>query len=248
MTVQVIVNGASGKMGLLACETIENHPEFTLLAKLSSKDCLSTAIQELHPKIVIDLTRADCVYSNALAIINAGVHPVIGTSGLQKKEIDHLQQIAKEKKLGGIIAPNFSISAILMMHFAAKAAHYLPDVEIIEAHHLQKFDAPSGTAIKTAAMIEQARTDNIEKTHPQTDSSKARGEIHHGVPIHSLRLPGVVASQQVIFGSRGETLTIAQNSIDRTCFMPGIVLCCQKVLGLTSLYYGMDELLGLSAE
>lgn len=244
MSTRVIINGAQGKMGALAVTTIENHPDFELVGALTRNDCLQSSITTTKAQIVIDLTRADCAFENALTIINSGAHPVIGTSGLLNEHITKLQQLCQQKQLGGIIAPNFSISAVLMMRFAAQAARYLQDVEIIEAHHPQKFDAPSGTSIKTAEMIAANRLQPVvayQKENALMDG--ARGEWHHGVAIHSLRLPGVIARQQVIFGSHGETLSITHDSIDRASFMPGIVLCCQKVLSLHSLYYGLEHLL-----
>lgn len=243
MTARVIINGAHGKMGTLACETINNHPDFELVGALSRHDALSEAIIKMKAQIVIDLTRADCVYANSLAIINSGAHPVIGTSGLMPEQVQYLQSLCNGKKLGGIIAPNFSIGAVLMMKFATYAARYFSEVEIIEAHHPKKFDAPSGTAMKTAEMI--AATRKISQTAYLSHEliPGARGGTHQGVNIHSLRLPGLMARQQVIFGITGETLTIVHDSIDRASFMPGIILCCQKVSQLQTLYYGLEDLL-----
>lgn len=246
MAVRVIVNGVNGKMGSLAKVTIEGCPELELVAGLCKQDNLRQAIADTQAEIVIDLTRADCVYANSLAIIESGAHPVIGTSGLSDEQIKTLKTLAQAKQLGGIIVPNFSIAAVLMMRFASLAAQYLPHVEIIEAHHPQKYDAPSGTAMKTAEMIADARADVLlqENTHHELLPG-ARGAHYRGIQIHSLRLPGVLARQQVIFGSTGETLTITHDSIDRACFMPGIILCCQKVMQLKTLHYGLDTLLDL---
>lgn len=243
MAIRVIVNGAQGKMGILACETIKNHPDFELVGGLTRHDNLRDSIITLKADIVVDLTRADCVYENSLAIIEGGAHPVIGTSGLTMEQIHTLKEHCDNKQLGGIIVPNFSISAVLMMRFVADAAKLLPDVEIVETHHQQKFDAPSGTAMKTAEMIARARTRNPQAIKGHELVEGARGGTHQGVKIHSLRLPGVVARQQVIFGTTGETLTIMHDSIDRVSFMPGIILACQKVKKLESLYYGLEHLL-----
>lgn len=236
---KVIVNGAQGKMGALAAKTIQQHPDFELVAELGKSDNLEQTIAKTKANIVIDLTRADCVYGNSLTIIKSGAHPVIGTSGLKPQQIQNLCELCKERNLGGIIAPNFSVSAVLMIRFAAMAAKYLPNVEIIEAHHPQKFDAPSGTAIKTAEMISQARTQKPGESHGA--NSKARGELFNDVPIHAIRLPGILARQDVLFGSLGETLSIQHNSIDRASFMPGIILCCQKVSQFKQLYYGLEH-------
>ncbi len=243
MSNNVIVNGASGKMGTHACKAINEHNDFQLVASLGRTDNLLTAIAETKANIVIDLTRADCVYDNCLTIINQGAHPVIGTSGLSFEQITTLQQLCNEKKLGGIIVPNFSISAVLMMRFAADAARLMPEVEIIEAHHPQKLDAPSGTAMKTAELIAAARI--MPKAHLDLKEllPGARGGIHGDINIHSIRLPGVLARQQVIFGNLGETLTITHDTIDRSSFMPGLILACKRVQQLDALYYGLEHVL-----
>ncbi|MCW8416962.1 4-hydroxy-tetrahydrodipicolinate reductase [Fluoribacter dumoffii] len=243
MLTRVIVNGSQGKMGALACDTLDNHKEFELVAQLGRGDDLAQAIQETKAQIVVDLTRADCVYQNSLTIIKHGAHPVIGTSGLVPEQIKELTAICESRRLGGIIVPNFSISAVLMMLFAAKAAEYFTEVEIIEAHHQQKLDAPSGTALKTAEMIAEARKNPKNKLNLKELVPGVRGGEHCEVNIHSVRLPGVIARQQVIFGSVGETLTITDDCIDRRSFMPGIILSCQKVLGLNTLVYGLEHLL-----
>lgn len=242
---RVIVNGANGKMGSLACKTIQEHPDFQLVASLSRHDDLHRAIASTNAQIVIDLTNADCVYNNSLTIINQGAHPVIGTSGLLEEQIQALRQLCEEKKLGGVIVPNFSISALLMMRFAADAARLLPEVEIIEAHHPQKLDAPSGTAIKTAEVISAARRIPKAILPLKELLPGARGASHHNVPIHSMRLPGILARQQIIFGNIGETLSITHDTIDRSSFMPGLVLACQKVLHLETIYYGLEHLLDM---
>lgn len=243
MSTRVIVNGVHGKMGSLAKITIEKHPEFELVAGLGKTDNLAEAIAKTRAEIVVDLTRADCAYANTLTIIESGAHPVIGTSGLLDEQIRTLTEHSRAKNLGGLIVPNFSIAAVLMMRFASQAAKYLADVEIIEAHHQQKYDAPSGTAIKTAEMIAAARVSAYEAVSSKELLPGVRGGVYQGVPIHSLRLPGVLARQQVIFGSVGETLTLSHDSIDRACFMPGVILCCQKVKELTTLQYGLETIL-----
>jgi 4-hydroxy-tetrahydrodipicolinate reductase len=243
MLIRVIVNGSSGKMGSLACDTIKNHSEFELVAQLTKQDNLAQAIKETGAQIVIDLTRADCVYENSLTIIKHGARPIIGTSGLVSTQIKELTALCESNKLGGIIVPNFSIGAVLMMNFAAKAAEYLSEVEIIETHHQQKLDAPSGTALKTAEMIAAARKNPKNKLELKELIPGARGGSHNEINIHSLRLPGVLARQEVIFGNLGETLSITHDSIDRRCFMPGVVLACQKVMSLNTLVYGLEHLL-----
>lgn len=240
---RVIVNGAQGKMGRIACETLSQHPHFELVASLGRGDHLEQAIIDTKAEIVVELTRADCVFENTLTIINNDAHPVIGASGLLPEQIQTLEALSKDKYLGGIIVPNFSIAAVLMMRFAAIAAQFLPEVEIIETHHQQKLDAPSGTAMKTAEMIAAARQDKKAALALKELIPGARGGSHHEVNIHSLRLPGVLACQQVIFGNTGETLSITHNSIDRHSFMPGLILACEGVLKIDTLYYGLEHLL-----
>jgi 4-hydroxy-tetrahydrodipicolinate reductase len=243
MQIRVIVNGARGKMGALACETLKNHPEFDLVAQLSKKDHLAQVINDTHAQVVVDLTRADCVYENSVHIIQAGARPVIGTSGLLTQQIETLASLCESHQLGGIIVPNFSISAVLMMMFAAKAAEYLSEVEIIEAHHQQKLDAPSGTALKTADMIAATRKHPKNTLILKELIAGSRGGNHADINIHSIRLPGIIARQEVIFGNIGETLSIIHNTIDRQSFMPGIVLACQKVMTAEHLIYGLEEVL-----
>lgn len=243
MRTRVIVNGANGKMGSLACETLDKHEDFELVGKLTRQNNLDTIIKDTQAQIVVDLTRADCVYQNTKTIILAGARPVIGTSGLIESEIRELTELCFNDKIGGIIVPNFSIGAILMMAFAEKASQYYSEVEIIEAHHQQKLDAPSGTALKTAEMIALNRKHPKNKLGLKELTPGARGGQLHDINVHSIRLPGILARQEVLFGSLGETLSITHNSIDRQCFMPGIVLACQKVLDLNTLVYGLEHLI-----
>lgn len=243
MLTRIIVNGAHGKMGTLACTTLAAHPNFALVGQLGKKDNLAEAIKDTKAEIVLELTRADCVYENSQTILMAGARPVIGASGLTNEQIQQLTHIAERQRLGGIIVPNFSIAAVLMMQFAAKAAAYLSEVEIIEMHHQHKLDAPSGTALKTAELIAAARTAAKNKLELKELVHGARGGLHHDVSVHSVRVPGVLARQDVIFGGVGETLTISHNSIDRQSFMPGVVLACQQVLALDGLVYGLEYVL-----
>lgn len=241
--VPVIVNGARGKMGRPAVETLQAHPSFEVVAAIGRDDDLAAVIQRSKAEIVIDLTSADAVKENALTIIELGVHPVIGSSGLTEADVEELSQRCREKSLGGVIAPNFSLGAVLMMHFSKIAASLLPEVEIIEAHHPQKVDAPSGTAMKTAEMIANARQRAPKCYQGKQLLEGARGAMHHEVPIHSLRLPGMVADQTVVFGGSGEHLSIAHQTLDRQCFMQGIVFSCLQVLCLQHLVYGLESLL-----
>ena len=245
--IKVIINGARGHMGQCAQTYLAQQNDIQVVAGGNRGDDISHLINEHNADIVVELTTPEAVFDNAFAIIASGARPVIGTTGLTTEQIATLEVACSKQKLGGIIAPNFSIGAVLMMHFAAQAATYLPAVEIIESHHDKKQDAPSGTAVKTAQMLREKR-EQANLTTP-VDSTiveqypGARGGNCEGIAIHSLRLPGFLAKQEVIFGNTGETLSICHNTIDRQAFMPGIALSCRKVMALSGLVYGLESLL-----
>lgn len=246
MTIKVLVNGAQGKMGQEAVIAIGNSPELTLVGQIGKKDDLAEKIATIKPDVVVDLTTASAAFVNARTIIAAGVHPVIGTSGLLPPQIAELQQICAEKKLGGLIAPNFSIGALLMMKYAEDCARYFPDVEIIELHHHQKLDAPSATALRTAEAIARERKKEAQSLSPKEaveTFAGARGASYQGIPIHSIRLPGILADQEVVFGGPGQTVTIQHRVLNRAAYMPGICLACQKVPQLQTLIYGLEHIL-----
>jgi len=243
--IKVLVNGAHGRMGKMSVQAIQKESDFEVVAQCGRGDNLEQAIVTTHPDVVLELTLPECVYENALLMVKHHVHPVIGASGLTFSQIETLEQICLEKKLGGIIAPNFSLASALMIQCTQKVAKYLPQAEIIEMHHDGKIDAPSATAIKTAQVISSARESNLSSAEPTTKrmGSLAYGEAHFGIPIHSIRLPGFVAHQRVLFGGEYESLTIQHDSLGRECFMPGVLFSCRKVLSLNQLIYGLDHLL-----
>lgn len=244
MPVNVLVSGAKGRMGRFVVQAVSDDPETTLVGETDLGDDLAAVIAATGARVVVDFTHPSAAYPNTEIIIAAGAHPVIGTTGFKPEEIAALQQQAAEKNLGGLIAPNFAIGAVLMMRFAAEAAQHLPHVEIIELHHDGKAEAPSGTAVKTAEMIAAMRP---EAPQPQVESKElapgARGTKRYPVPIHSVRLPGHVAHQEVILGGLGESLRIRHDSISRESFMPGVVLACKQVPHLDQLIYGLEHLL-----
>lgn len=244
MSIKVIVNGAFGKMGRVTCEHINQAPDLELVAKLGHGDDLVTEIKASRAEVVIDFTAADVVFGNVTQILEAGVSAVVGTSGLKAEQLHVLSQQAEDKQLGVIVAPNFSIGGVLMMKYAADAVKYLPNAEVIEMHHQGKRDAPSGTAMKTCEMMANAREKEIDLQSPQIETIRgSRGANYLNIPVHAVRLPGLVAHQQVIFGSTGETLTIRHDSTSRDCFMPGVLLACRRVVALKSLVYGLEHLL-----
>ena len=245
MAIKVIINGANGKMGSTTVESIQHEADLQLVAKTGRADDLAEMIQSHQADVVVDFTLPDAVFNNTKTILNAGARPIVGTSGLTPKEIDALSDLSIQKKLGCIIAPNFSIGAILMMRYAQDAAKYFPDVEIIEMHHPFKVDAPSGTAIKTAELINANKSaKNISAPiDRKLQDNPARGKHNESVPIHSVRLSGLFASQKVLFGNQGEVFTIQHDAIDRHAMMPGVFLCCRKAMELDHLVYGMEDLL-----
>ncbi len=205
---------------------------------------LEEAIIEQKPDVIVDFTIPEVVKQNAEIAIRMGVRLIIGTTGLTQEEIAHLDRLAKEYNIGGLIAPNFAIGAVLMMKFASMASKYISHVEIIELHHDQKLDAPSGTAIKTAELIAQERKEIKQGNTDEKESIEgARGGEFHGFRIHSVRLPGLVAHQEVIFGDQGQTLTIRHDSINRESFMPGVNLAIKKIQSISGIIYGLEHIL-----
>lgn len=244
MSIRILVNGAKGKMGQMAIKAISEQPDFALVGSTDRMDDLALEIKKRKAQIVIDFTNVDSAFKNVETIIQTGSHPVIGTTGLLKKQIEILQERALQQKLGGIIAPNFSLGAVLMMKYAQDIAKYFPHAEIIEMHHAEKLDSPSGTALRTAELLSEARSLSSHLNSPTREVVVgARGAEHQSIHIHSVRLPGIVADQEILFGGQGETLSLKHRTIDRQCFMPGVILACKKVMGLDQLVYGLEHLL-----
>ncbi len=242
--IRVLVNGAKGRMGQEVVKAVTAAADLELVDQTDLGDDLIARIKASQAQAVVDFTTAAVAFENTRKILEAGVHPVIGTSGLLAEQVAELQQLAEDKGIGGLIAPNFAIGAVLLMKYAQDAAKYLPDVEVIELHHNRKADAPSGTAVKTAQLIAEARQEIPKALVEEKELFEgARGSEVHGVRVHSLRLPGLVAHQEVIFGGTGETLTIRHDSIHRESFMPGVCLACRKVIGTQQLFYGLEHLL-----
>ncbi len=263
-TIRVIVAGPRGKMGSEAVKMVAKTDHFKLAAVVDSKyhhmrlkeiegapdldvpvyNDLEECLIEHECDVLIDLTKPESGKKHMEIALRHGVRPVVGTTGFSDADIQHLSEIAKEKQIGAIIAPNFAIGAILMMKFSQTAAKYFNHVEIIEQHHDNKLDAPSGTAVKTAKMITENR-EKIKQGHPEEVETIAgvRGGTIEGIPIHSVRLPGLVAHQEVIFGGHGQTLTIRHDSIHRESFMPGIKLAVETVMTLDSLVYGLENII-----
>ncbi|CQR46676.1 4-hydroxy-tetrahydrodipicolinate reductase [Paraliobacillus sp. PM-2] len=262
--IKVIVAGPRGRMGSEALRMIEKHDDLTLVACLDMENDglkvnqiaglpnfdatiytdIDTCFQAVQADVLIDLTTPEVGFNHTKTAIEYGIRPVVGTTGFTKEQLNELTDLADEKKVGAVIAPNFAIGAVLMMEFSKWAAKYFPDVEIIEKHHDQKLDAPSGTAVKTAELIQQERTSKVQGHPDEKETIKgARGADVDGMHIHSLRLPGLVAHQEVIFGGPGENLTIKHDSFHRQSFMSGIKFSIDHVMKLDLLVYGLENLL-----
>jgi 4-hydroxy-tetrahydrodipicolinate reductase len=243
--IKVLVNGAKGKMGATTVDAVNAAPGMSVFAQTDMGDNLAASIKDSGAEVVVDFTHPSCALDNCRAIVESGAHGVIGTTGLSPEDIAMLSDLCKTTGKNLLIAPNFAIGAILMMRFAAQAAGYMDRCEIIERHHDRKADAPSGTAIKTAELIAEARGDNPWKARADEKETLqgSRGGTLEDISIHSVRLPGYLAHQEVVFGTAGQTLVIRHDSLDRTCFMPGVVLAVERAAGLGGLVYGLDRLL-----
>ncbi|GHP14377.1 4-hydroxy-tetrahydrodipicolinate reductase [Lentilactobacillus fungorum] len=256
--IKVLVAGFRGSMGQKTVQMVNDNEAFELVGaynpgvdtahlqgmQLSDNVKVFGKLSDIQTDadVWIDFTVPAAAYENTRFAIEHGIHPVVGTSGLSEEQVKQLQQLAAEKQIGGIIAPNFGISAVLLMKFAKEAAKYMPDAEIIEMHHEDKLDAPSGTALSTAQMISEARGDRKAPAAEETLKG-VRGGDFHGVKIHSVRLPGYVAHEQVLFGSKGEALTIRQDSFDRASFMSGVKIAVPYAAKATQLIFGLENIL-----
>ncbi len=230
-------------MGKESVKAVSEDPDLDLVAQTDLGDNLPGEISQTKAQVVVDFTTAAAAMKNAGCIIESGARPVIGTSGLLPEQVAELQKLCNKQNLGGIIVPNFAIGAVLMMKYSQDAAKYFPHVEVIEMHHDRKADAPSGTAIKTANLLAESRGSAPPSVDEKEILSGARGANAEDICIHSVRLPGLVAHQEVIFGGQSQTLTIRHDSIHRDSFMPGVCLACKKVMDLNELVYGLEHLL-----
>ncbi|MHB1419969.1 MAG: 4-hydroxy-tetrahydrodipicolinate reductase [Bacillota bacterium] len=263
--VKVIVSGAAGRMGQAVCKGILGDSEMDLVGAVDTYQVgvdigsllgveetgvlingnLMDVIDNQSPDVMVDFTNAQAAAVNARMAVKSKVCPVIGTTGMTEETLAELHKLCEENGVGALIAPNFALGAVLMMRFAAEAAKYFPLVEIIELHHDEKLDAPSGTALRTAELITQER----EQTLPRNAGKEifkvpcARGSEYQGIRIHSVRLPGLVAHQEVILGGIGQTLTIRHDSMNRDSFIPGVLLAVRKICAVKGVIFGLESLL-----
>jgi 4-hydroxy-tetrahydrodipicolinate reductase len=242
--INVGVLGANGRMGSEVVKAVSSAQGLSLVATLDIGDPLDKlATSGAH--VVVDFTTPDAVMANLEFLIKAGINAVVGTTGFDAKKIEKVQSLLKDHpKVGVLIAPNFAIGAVLMMEFAEKAARYFESAEIVELHHPDKVDAPSGTAARTAQLMTDARkAAGLTKMPDATTSAidGARGAIVGDIPVHSVRARGLVAHQEVLFGGLGETLTIRHDSLDRAGFMPGVILGIRKIIENPGLTHGLEK-------
>lgn len=269
--IPVVVNGAGGKMGREVVKAIAAAPDLTLIGAIDRnpaflgedagevagcgelevpiladrESTLVMAAQEKQPAVMVDFTHPDGVYDNIRAAIAYGVRPVVGTTGISPAQLQDLAEFAEKASVGCLVIPNFSIGMVLLQQAAIQASKYFDYVEIIELHHNQKADAPSGTAIKTAEMLAGlGKTYNLPSVAESEKLPGARGSVtEDNIRIHSIRLPGLIAHQEVIFGSPGEVYTLRHDTSDRSCYMPGVLLAIRKIIQLKSLVYGLEKIL-----
>lgn len=265
--IDVIVTGASGRMGSEVVRAVSAEDDMRVVAAVDP-GALGTAVRDsagadVHvttdlsavlagtaTRVLVDFTTPSVVESNVRSALAAGVPCVVGTTGVSEGHWREVHAEATGAAPGEgpclFIAPNFAVGAVLMMRFAAQAARYLPHCEIIELHHDRKLDAPSGTAMRTAALVSAARSADPKVPGRDTEVEEgARGAVVEGVHVHSVRLPGLVAHQEVVFGGQGQTLSLRHDSIDRTSFMPGVVLAVREVVGRRGVVVGLEALMGL---
>ncbi|WP_449372380.1 4-hydroxy-tetrahydrodipicolinate reductase [Arthrobacter psychrolactophilus] len=245
---KVAVLGAKGRIGSAAVAAITAAPDMELVAALGRNDSLELLLEH-GAQIVVDLTVPDSTEANVHFAVQHGIHAVVGTTGWDAERLAALEELlAQHPESGVLIAPNFALGSVLATRFAAQAARYFDSVEIVELHHPRKVDAPSGTALRTAQLIAAARTAAGVPAAPdatETELDGARGASVDGIPVHSVRLAGLVAHQEVLFGSHGEALTIRHDSFNHESFMPGVLLGVRTVGARPGLTVGLDGYLDL---
>ena len=255
--IRVIVAGAAGRMGAETVQAISSAPDFDLVAAvdksragedcgtgLAIRDKLGETLDSVPADVMVDFTHPASAASNTMSALKRNVAVVIGTSGLSSEDLSAVRLACMESGTPALLVPNFAIGAVLMIRFAELAAKWFPNTEIIELHHDGKADSPSGTATKTAELVSEARESVPRKTVQTIEKHPgARGANVKGIPVHSVRLPGYVAHQEVIFGAPGEILSIRHDSMDRKCFMEGVKLAVREVRGLSGFVVGLDKLI-----
>ena len=261
--IKVVVHGASGRMGREVVKALCHEPDTQVVGAVEQEvtedylplpdssgevpfsSNLEDVLTSCQPDVLVDFTIAHATLPAVRAATKHGVNLVIGTTGLTADELSEIERLAIANKVGVVVAPNFALGAVLMMHLTNIAAKYFDYAEIIELHHHLKVDSPSGTALSTARAMAAARGKPFNRPPEHGKASNSRGEQVEGISIHSVRLPGLLAHQEVLLGGPGQTLTIRNDAISRECYMPGIILAIKEVVKRQGLIYGLDALLGL---
>jgi len=246
--IRVAVLGAQGRMGQNVVAAVNSASDMELVAQLDAQDDIPAALAKTDIDVGVDFTVPAVTEGNVKALTARGIHAVVGTTGWDESSLSRVEESVRGTNVGVLIAPNFSLSAVLAMSFARQAAAWFESAEVIELHHPNKVDAPSGTAVHTAQLIAQAREEADLPQQPDATTSAldgARGAEVDGVPVHSVRLRGLVAHEEILFGGPGEQLTIRTDSFDRVSFMPGVLAAVRKISGHPGLTVGLDQLLEL---
>ena len=259
--ISVVVHGAAGRVGIEVVRAVSAAPDMTLAAAVDRVPQAGApalpdgvpyytdirhAIEHAVPDVVVDFSVASASLPMLPIVIGAGARPVIGTTGFSDQQVEDIDGLCREHHLGGVLAPNFAIGAVLLGKLAAIAAPYFDYVDIAEEHHEAKIDAPSGTALGLARAIHDAHPERFSRNTPEREPlTGTRGGDFEGITIHSARMPGRMAHHQVTFGGPGQTLTLRHDTIDRQCYMPGVLLAIRKVGELDGLTVGLDKLMGI---
>jgi 4-hydroxy-tetrahydrodipicolinate reductase len=248
--IRVAIAGHRGKVGLVLAAALQDEPGIEYVGGVSTGDDLAAFLKARHPHAFVDFTRPSAALHNALLAVASGAAPVVGTTGIPADGLDKLEAACKEQGVGGIVAPNFAVGAVLMMHLAEIAAPHFDAAEIVEMHNAAKLDAPSGTALATARRLAARRGDRpFSHTQPEKQTlAGTRGGEEGRVAVHSVRLPGFVADQEVILGLPGQTLTITHRTTSREAYVPGVLLAIRRVTREPRFYRGLDEMLGLRSD
>ncbi len=246
MPIKVVIVGASGRMGTVASRCLAADSRFEVVGRVGRVEApgietdLEACLDRTQPDVMLELTTGRTAGRHALTALRRGIRVVVGSTGLPQADLDAISTAGS----ACFLVPNFAVGAVLMMHFAGLAAAWLPDAEIIELHHETKVDAPSGTAMRTAQIIQESRQSSpLELPEPLLKAAGARGASVHEVPVHSVRLRGMLAHQEVLFGGTGEVLTIRHDSLDRSSFEAGICLACEKVMEMSGLVVGLETVM-----
>ena len=247
--IKVAVCGANGKMGQEVVKAVTSAEDMKLVAKIDivngEYDSIESAHNNVSIDVLVDFTQPKSIYENAKYCLNNNINIVVGTTGLNDEQLKELENLSNQNKTACFVAPNFSTGAVLMMMFAKTAAIYFDNAEIIELHHNQKKDAPSGTAVKTAAMMAENNENFATNNCAETETIEgARGaNSYKNIHIHSVRMPGYMASQEVLFGANGQILSIRHDSTNRECYMPGVLLSIRYVMDKGGFVYGLDNIM-----